>query len=351
MILPGSSLYSILLLVLGLVCWGLWANTFKATGKWRFELFGFDFAFGMVLASLLAALTLGSMGWDGFSFLDDVRNAGKRQDLFAFLAGALFNLGNLLLLGAISMSGLSVAIPVGMGLALVIEVIWAYALHPAGSPVVLGLGGLSVAVSVVLAAVAYKLFVPMMAREELAASPSKNKKVKKVSTTKGLVVAAIAGLLIGSYSPLIDNARDSDVGLGPYSLAFIFSLGVLVTTVVYNLFLMNLPLKGDPVDFGTYLKGNVQQHCLGMLGGALWAIGAVAFFVAARTEGPAHPGPAVTYATEHGAIALAAICGFAFWKEFSDADARIKTLLFIMFIFLATGIGAISVAPTFSALR
>ncbi len=351
MILPGSSLYSILLLVLGLVCWGLWANTFKATGKWRFELFGFDFAFGMVLASLLAALTLGSMGWDGFSFLDDVRNAGKRQDLFAFLGGAVFNLGNLLLLGSISMTGISTAIPVGMGIALVTELIWSYATHPAGSPVVLGLGGLSVAVSVILAAVAYRIYAPMVAREEVAASPSKSKKAKKISPTKGLIVASVAGLLIGSYAPLLDNARDSDVGMGPYSLVFVFSLGVLVTTVVYNLFLMNLPLQGNPVDFSFYLKGNVRQHGLGMLGGAMWAIGAVAFFVAGKAEGLAQPGAVISYAMGHAGIALAALSGFLFWKEFSDADGRIKTFLFIMFIFLATGIGAVAVAPTFTAIR
>src|ERR1700685_3654824 len=109
MILPGSYAAVLLLLFFGMLCWGTWANTFKATGdKWRYELYCFDFAFGLVLAAILLALTLGSLGFDGFSFADDLRLAGKRQDFFGFVAGAVFNLGNMLLLGAGSVAGMAV---------------------------------------------------------------------------------------------------------------------------------------------------------------------------------------------------------------------------------------------------
>src|SRR5882724_9084438 len=112
MILPGSYTLTIILLILSLLCWGSWANTFKLAGKWRYELYYFDFAIGVVIVALIAALTFGSLGWDGFSFIDDVRNAGKRQELFAFLAGGIFNLGNMFLMAAISLAGLSVAFPI-----------------------------------------------------------------------------------------------------------------------------------------------------------------------------------------------------------------------------------------------
>ena len=56
MILPSTYLFSILLLVLGMICSGLWASTFKAAGgKWRFELYYFDFSLGVIFAALLAA--------------------------------------------------------------------------------------------------------------------------------------------------------------------------------------------------------------------------------------------------------------------------------------------------------
>lgn len=352
MILPGSYIFTILLLIVSMLCWGSWANTFKLTGKWRFELFYFDFAFGVFLAALIAALTFGSMGWDGFSFLDDVRNAGKRQDLFAFVAGAVFNLANMLLVAAISLAGMSVAFPIGIGLALVIGVIWSYALHPVGSAVLLGLGSISIVVAIILNAVAYNIYASFMRKnQQSAALPVKGKKPAKVSSTKGIVIAVISGVLMGSFYPLVEMAKDSDVGLGPYAIGFIFSLGVLFTTFVYNLFFMNLPVQGEPVEFGEYFKGKAKQHGLGILGGMLWSTGAITNFVAARAEGAAQAGPAVSYAMGQGATLISALWGLFVWKEFAEADGRVRTLLFIMFVFFITGLAAVSVAPLFAAVR
>jgi glucose uptake protein len=352
MILPGSYLFTIFILTLGLLCWGAWANTFKAVGKWRFELYCFDFAIGVFLAALLAALTVGSMGWDGFSFLDDVRNAGKRQDLFAFLAGAMFNLGNMLLLGAISLTGLSVALPVGAGLGLVVAVIWSYSSHPAGSPVFLGLGSLSIVIASGLAAAAFWIHSEAVKKEEAASpSPLKGKRAKKASPLKGLIIAVIAGLVLGSFHPLVELAQDVNTGLGPYALAFVFALGVITTTFVYNLFLMNLPLQGNPLDLGEYLKGNARQHVLGIAGGAMWSIGSVASLVAARAEGAAQAGPVLNYAMSQSAPLLTILCGLFYWKEFSEAEGPVKTMFFIMLVFLATGIAAVSSAPLFGSIR
>ncbi len=131
MILPGSYVAVLILLIAGMLGWGMWANLFKAAGgKWRFELFYFDFAIGMVLAATLLAFTAGSLGFDGFSFADDLRLAGKRQELWGFVAGVVFNLGNMLLLGAVSITGMAVAFPAGMGCALIVAACWNFALNP-----------------------------------------------------------------------------------------------------------------------------------------------------------------------------------------------------------------------------
>lgn len=59
-----------------MICWGSWANTQKlATNSWRFELFYWDYVFGIVLTSLLFALTLGSVGEGGRSFAADLSQA------------------------------------------------------------------------------------------------------------------------------------------------------------------------------------------------------------------------------------------------------------------------------------
>src|SRR5215472_17070660 len=117
MILPQT--YDVVL-VLILICLGSWASMFKLAGKWRFELFYFDFAVGLALAAVIFAFTVGNLGFDGFNFLDDLQHAGKRQWLFGLLAGVIFNFANMLLMAAVSVSGLAVAFPMGMGMALLL---------------------------------------------------------------------------------------------------------------------------------------------------------------------------------------------------------------------------------------
>ena len=46
-------------MILSMICWGSWPNTQKATGSWRFELFYWDYVWGVLLCSILVGLTLG----------------------------------------------------------------------------------------------------------------------------------------------------------------------------------------------------------------------------------------------------------------------------------------------------
>jgi len=79
MILPQTYDVVLVLMILSLICLGSWASMFKLAGKWRFELFYFDFAVGLALAAVIFAFTVGNLGFDGFNFLDDLQHAGKRQ--------------------------------------------------------------------------------------------------------------------------------------------------------------------------------------------------------------------------------------------------------------------------------
>src|SRR6202171_4821990 len=116
MITPTTYTAALLLTILTMLCWGSWANTFKLTGKWRFELFYYDYSLGVLLAAIIAAYTFGSMG-DELSFSDNLIVAGKRNMAYAVAGGVVFNLANMLLVAAISVAGLAVAFPVGIGLA------------------------------------------------------------------------------------------------------------------------------------------------------------------------------------------------------------------------------------------
>ena len=123
MILPQTFGAALLVLILGLLCLGSWASAYKLAGKFRYELFYVDLALGAVVLAVIFAFTFGNLGFDGFSFMDDLDHSGKRQWFFAALAGVIFNLGNMLLMSSVSVSGMAVAFPVAFGTALTLSTV------------------------------------------------------------------------------------------------------------------------------------------------------------------------------------------------------------------------------------
>jgi glucose uptake protein len=340
MILPGSYAAVLILLIVGMLAWGSWANLFKATGgKWRFELFSFDFAVGVLLAAAVLAVTAGSLGFDGFSLRDDLQLAGKRQELWGFTAGVVFNLGNMLLLGAVSIAGMSVAFPAALGCALIVAALWNFALNPGGSAGLVFGGAAVVAGAIVFDVLAFKtLSVVKAAQAE--AGPGKPRKRK--SSSKSVLLSLAGGLLLGSFAPLIQMGRAGDNGLGPYSIGFIFAFGVIASTFVFNLFFMNLPVQGKPIEIREYFNARLGRHGLGLLSGVVWYIGMIASLIGGRVEGAARVSATITYALQQGAIVIAALCGLFLWNEYAGADASVKLRLGLMFFLLLAGIGVMT---------
>ena len=125
---------AVVMCVITMFCWGSWANTQKLASKeWRFELFYWDYAIGVLLFALVLAFTLGSTGTAGRSFLADMAQAERGNLISAFVGGVVFNLSNILLVAAIDIAGMAVAFPIGVGLALVLGVITNYLASPVGN--------------------------------------------------------------------------------------------------------------------------------------------------------------------------------------------------------------------------
>src|SRR5882724_1428888 len=101
---PHSLEIALLMMITSAVCWGSWANTYKGVKNYRFELFYWDYALGIFLISLVLALTMGSAGHDANSFLNNVHAADNSNIGYMLVAGAIFNLANLLLVAAIDMA-------------------------------------------------------------------------------------------------------------------------------------------------------------------------------------------------------------------------------------------------------
>jgi glucose uptake protein len=364
MILPGSYLFSVILLFLSLLCLGSWANTFKLTApRWRFELYCYDFAIGAIMAAIIIAFTFGSLGLDGFTVMDDLRLAGKQQDGFAFLGGCVFCLGNFLIMSAVSLAGLSVAFPVGLGIAMITGTAFSYLMNPAGSGVLLIAGCAAVLAGIVFSGLACRKHLALKAEaahaaalaaaEEAAASskpgaPPKKKLVrKKPVAAKALAVAAFGGLVSGACPALFSLAQRGENGLGPYCTALLFAVGVLFSTFVYNLFFMNLPIHGAAIDFTQYFTGRVRDHVLGFAGGIVWFIGAVLSLVAMRADGPANPGTSLSFGMSQGAMVVGALWGLAGWEEFSGADSNNRLYLGVMLLLLTLGIIIAAMAPLY----
>lgn len=338
MILPGSQLYNLILLAFGMLCMGSWAVTFKMTSKWRFELYYFDFAIGAVLAAIAIGFTFGSLGWDGFALTDDLRIAGKQKDALAMAAGAVFNLGNMLILGALSVSGLTVAYVIGLGTMLTASIVIDYFATPSGNGSLIAGGAVLVLAAAVLLAVAFRM--QAMARLVSLMREGKTKSTRRVVSTKGQLLAIAGGLIAGAYSPLVNSARSGENGLGPYALGLFFTIGIIVSTFVFSLFFLNLPVHGEPLEFTAYLTGKARFHWLGIGGGTLWYCGLAAVLVAARAEGKNMVLPASARGLLLGSVAIGALWGLLGWKEFSTASGRIKLMLAVaLFVFVVGAVG------------
>ena len=348
MILPATYISALLLTILSMICWGSWANTFKLAGKWRFELFYYDYALGVLLAAIVAAYTFGSLGSD-LSFSDNLLIAGKRNMAYAVAGGTVFNLANMLLVAAISVAGLAVAFPVGIGLALVVGVIWNYWLNPQGNPVLLALGVALVAGAIIVDALAYSAHAKS-AKSAPPASKNKPNTPPRKNSAKGLILSLASGVLMGSFYPLVELGKGGGpdaAGLGPYAVAFLFSVGVFLSTFIFNIYFLNLPVQGEALSPFLYFKGSLKQHALGIVGGLIWCTGAISNFVAASAPNSIQVGPAVSYAIGQGATMVSALWGLLVWKEFAGAQPKVRVLLAVMLVLFLAGLILVSIAPLY----
>ena len=345
MTLPHTYGLVLMLTILTMICWGSWANVLKLAKGWRFELLYYDYSIGVALGAALAGLTFGTWGSDGLRFLDDLNHAGATNILCGFLGGVIFNFSNILVVGAISVAGMGVAFPIGVGLALVVGVIWNYIVNPQGNPLLLFTGVALIVGAIVVDAIAYRAH----AVSRSTAGDQADAAAKRAATWKGIRLSIVGGMLMGTFYPLVEIGKTDPNGLGPYAVGFVFGLGVLASVFVFNLYFMRFPIDGPRLRFGDYLRGNWWVHFLGIVGGLAWIAGSLSNFVAASAPRQLQVGPAISYAIGQGSTMVGALWGVLVWKEFAGGGARVTRLLVLMFVLFVTGLGVVSIAPLFAA--
>jgi glucose uptake protein len=324
MYIVSSYLFAVILCVITMLCWGSWANTQKLAQKsWRFELFYWDYVIGILLMSLLFSFTLGSSGEQGRGFMDDLHQAEMSNIQSALLGGIIFNAANILVAAAISIAGMSVAFPVGIGIALVLGVVVNYMAKPQGNAVWLFAGVALIALAIVLDALAYRK------------KASQSQKVP----TKGIVLSVVGGVLMALFyrfvaSSMVTSFEQPEAGLlTPYTAVFLFSVGILISNFLFNTILMRKPFEGQSVSYSQYFQGSLKEHFTGILGGMIWCVGMTFSIIASGKAGFA-----ISYGLGQGATLVAALWGVFIWKEFKGSKGT-SGLLATMFILFFVGIG------------
>ncbi len=333
MITVTSYPIAVLMCVITMICWGSWGNTQKLASKsWKFQLFYWDYALGILLFSLLLAFTMGSMGDGGRSFIEDLKQGDCSLMGSAILGGVIFNIANILLVIAIDIAGLALAFPVGVGLALVIGVV--QNLDPSKDPVaMISVGVAFIVLAIILNAVAFAL---------------KNGAQGGKKVVKGIVISILAGSLMGLFYSFVAAAMGEpkeiagivvlEAGkMSSYTVMVLFALGIFLSNFVFNTLIMKFPIEGEKVPVMDYFKkGTPWLHFVGILGGSIWCLGTSLNFLAATVAGVA-----LAWGLGQGATMVSAFWGVFVWREFKGADKRVTMLLGLMFLLFFAGLGVL----------
>jgi glucose uptake protein len=326
MFIPAVYAVALAMIIYSMIAWGSWVNTYKLCPGWRFELFYWDYVWGILLMAVVLGFTLGNTDpASPDSFVQNLRAADGLHLLYALLGGILFNIGNILIVAAIALAGMAVAFPVGVGLALVIGSFLNYIITPKGNVLMLFGGIALVCLAMMIDAVAYR----------------RHAKDQSVGA-KGIILSVLGGVVMGLFYPFVAKAIKGDNHLGPYTVALIFAIGVLVSNFPVNYLLMRRPLSGPQLSLGDYFRGTARWHFWGIFGGLFWMSGTIFNFVASYAQ---MVGPAASYALGQGSTMVGTIWGVFVWKEFKGADATTKWLVALMFALFITGLVCVALAP------
>jgi len=343
MFAPHTFTAALVMTILSTICWGSFANTFKITKNFRFELYYWSYAVGIFAISVILALTMGSANHNDQSFLANLHHAAPANLWYAAIGGFIFNIANVLLMAGIEIAGLAVAFPISIGIALVEGVVLSYALQPKGNAVLLGAGVAMAVVAIILIGKAYGQLGGTGKAEtktaRVAAASALDSTMRTSSgqdagavgarhkpNRKGVVVCVVSGLLMGAFAPFVTRAMTANRPLTPYTVAVLFTLAAFVCCFVFNTILMKRPIVGTPVSFADLVRAPGAYHLVGLLGGFVWGIGTVFNFVAASLVGVA-----ISYAIGQASPMIAAVWGVFVWHEFRGSNTRAKGYLAGMF--------------------
>jgi len=319
--------------------------------SWRFELFSFDFAFGALLFGLLTSYTLGNAGTD-LGFSENLMLASRSNQALGFAAGCLFAFGNMLLLAATALLGLSFAYGITTASALLMLAAIEFNGERA---VLLSLAIVAALVVIIVQAIAAgkgEATLPAASLPVIVRKPSPGSRTSKTkieaggmkNSSKGVIASILGGLALGGLFAPFRTAVFSQFGLGAYAGLVLFATGLLAGTFFLNLYFMNISVQGGSIGLGAYLHGKVGQHLLGIVGGALCAGGILLLSLLGGFPADSQPSSWALSAAALGAGVLALALGFSVWRELKQAPRSVLRSVLLGGLFVVIAIGSFAIA-------
>ena len=329
MAIPSAFTTVLLAALASLILGAVWLLTFRAAGKVRFELFALDFGMGAFVAAMATGLTLGTFGTD-IAFYDNLNIMRKSSVLFLFGFGMLTCLGLWLFLGAASVAGTATVFVTGASMAVLVSSLGTHMVRPMTS-------GLYVAISAVLLTAAVALGaraqIERLRQRDLdllqkAAAAGVKGKVARSSPAKGLILAVASGIALGLMPPSVEwvQLRD-EIAFGAYCITVLVGVAFLIGGPFIALFFLNLPVQGEALPFGAWLKLQPKQHLMGVLGGMLWFAALVGLYIACANP-RAEMARNLAFAVSRGSLVLGAAIGIFVQGDYSiSSSARMAGLI------------------------
>ena len=228
--------------------------------KWRYELYYLDVCIGLLLASAIIAFTLGTMGAE-MTFGDRWLVSGMRSKAFVALGAVTLNLGNFLLLAAMSLRE-KLAPFLSTLIALAVTLSWIFWMNGANIAVPIIVLAMSICVAVWLGFASFS-------------APQKTTKRRR----KAQMLSVLGGIFWGGFYPLARNGLYGDIGVGPYGGILLIAGAIVVTALVFGIYFFNIPVSGPPVGLFAYRSSSLRNHAIGWLSGTVYAMALITLFL------------------------------------------------------------------------
>jgi len=241
----------------------------------------------------------------------------------------IFALSNLMLLATISLLGLAAGSLLTFGTALALLAL----LHFKSGEHVLFSAGILLLLFCAASAV--------LASKPAGSSGGKpSYRDPRTRCIKGTILAILSGLTLGAVESVLRLVADPEFGPGPYAILLMLSIGLLVSTPLFNFFFMHIKITGDPINFGDYTAGRFQQHLPGIVSGLLWSISVLAVLLALSITTDQAPSSASILIFPFASVLICSLLGWFVWKEYTGKRRTASIWVGVSMVSFAAGLAA-----------